>query len=194
MNQAKLCELLDRISYEKISESDQLQIIDQLDKWTEDSEGKLCTLLQIITYIGYSDLNRRIVEKFIIYPANPLAAALALDILCSEWGLVEDYLDQIKLLMKGTDWDEEMDVRVFALFKVGEYNYKTGLKECLDYLLKVTEDKNEPNSIRKTAYISILRTLGRNWNQINIVRLFEPIDELFDKNSLAEAYHLLKTN
>ncbi|GEM_PF-2994540 len=94
---------------------------------------------------------------------DSLLVSLALETLCLEWRLTEEYLERVMNFSLGVPWDLDGDLRNTAFYILGEYvgREKDGL-ECsrsdqvvrrtIRLLLKAFEDKNIDIAVRRGAY------------------------------------------
>jgi hypothetical protein len=159
-------------------------------------------LLQIIGYAGAFNHNsiqiqqecRGLVEKFLFFPTEPFVTVSALDVLCNDWDLTHDYIEQIKSFMKGVEWDESEHIRVKAMGVAGEYVKETGDIECLKILLEIFENKQERNVLRETAYYYICRALGQKHVEISDIHIEDFPQNQSAQEIIAQAYQVLERN
>lgn len=135
---------------------------------------------------------KELIDKYLYYPGNPWICREALNTLCTYWKLTADYLDAIKMYIRGAKWDDTDEVRMIAISIAGEYLRKAFDKELLQLLLDVFENLGKINSITETsvsaraliqscAYDAISRAMGKNHNEIPY---FEDTEKLIEENQL----------
>lgn len=112
---------------------------------------------------------------------EPQTVTLAMEILCIEWKLTEEYLEQLVSFVLGQSWDDENDVQCSAAKILGEYLH------TVFWPSKATKDSAEPQPrhshivqlllqsmfdtdadyyFRKTAYYALCRAAGLDWEKI----------------------------
>jgi len=136
-------------------------------------------LVRLIYILGHAYLeeHKLWVEKFIYYPKSTLVSQQALKALCTCWHLTEHYLDEIKMYIRGVDWDDADEVRLTAINIAGEFLRKKFDKELLQLLVLVFEKLGETEMLNDTddyardflkscAYEAIARAMGKNHNEI----------------------------
>jgi len=197
--------LLDRAYGGIITDEEIAYVMDRIAKFQEHPSRvnvEIHLLIQVLGYAGafsygeYVEEFRKLIDKFIVFPIDPGVTVSALDILCNDWELTAEYIEQIKAFIRGVDWDEGMDVRVKAICVAGEYVREIGDKECLSMLLEIFKNEHEETIMRKIAYRSICRGVGVHWKDLDVLREIDISQIPENKEAqeiIARAYHLLKT-
>lgn len=122
---------------------------------------------------------QKIIEKFLIYPENPMVSRTAMIILCQDWGLADQYIPFIKEMMRGTDWDGGQ-VRYIALMEGSKLFYQKNDKELLKILLDVFENEQEE---KRCAYEAIGLAIGMDLRDLR--------SKSFDQRVIEQAYQKL---
>ena len=80
-------------------------------------------LVNILAHLGRTNDPRHapLVARYLDYAQDPMAAAAALNTLCGDFGLIEDYRTALQQALRGYAWDETHDVRKRAAALAGEY-------------------------------------------------------------------------
>ncbi|MFT7840719.1 hypothetical protein Q5530_31655 [Saccharothrix sp. BKS2] len=87
-------------------------------------------------------------------------AKLALQTLCTFWGLTESYLDFVRAFLDGVSWDYSGDVQLIAASAAGEHlrdHTDTGL---LARLVELAYPENDNPVLRRVALEALARGLG----------------------------------
>ena len=122
---------------------------------------------------------RSLLEKFLNYQ-DGLTAALVLEILCLEWGYVENYLERVIQFAVGVSWDVDGDVQQVAMKILGEYvsgnivspdNTAKGgdagqRKRVLEFLIGIFSDLAIGDWVRQGSYHALLRAAGKDWEEV----------------------------
>ena len=116
-----------------------------------------------------------LLEKQLV-SCDAFVVALVLEIMCLEWGYVEDYLEQIIGFAVGTNWDKENDLQLMAVKILGEYLFQireegTGKRKLSKEWKKLITAQlrdifdNEENEqwVRQGAYYALCRAAGKLW-------------------------------
>jgi len=168
--------------------------------------GDADILVDLIYILGYSgaDEYRDLVEKFLYYREDLYVCQQTLKTLCTCWALTEEYLDAVKMYIRGAEWDDTDDVRLSALFIAGNYLRKKKFdRELLHLLLEVFEDLGTSKEIYESrdyarslvkgwAYDAIARAMGKDYEEIlpddDVEELIETGQlELLDQEMLQKA-------
>ena len=99
-------------------------------------------LLYVLARSGarsYEDL----VASFVECREDPMVARLALQTLCTFWGLTGRYRDTVARFLKGVEWDYLGDVRQVAITAAGEFLAENQDCDFLDQLLRLSDSVNE---------------------------------------------------
>ncbi|SRR5581483_9938755 len=105
---------------------------------------------------SYEDL----VAGFLEYRHDPMVARLALQTLCTFWGLTDKYRDAVSRFLKGVDWDYFGEVRQIAITAAGEFLSTNQDCVFLDQLLLLADSANEEEVERRIAIEAIARALS----------------------------------
>lgn len=108
------------------------------------------------------------VASFIESPREPMLARLALEVLCSWWGLRGKYRADVIRFVDGVDWDLEDGgyVRQVAMSAAGEHVREHADADMLRALLTVFDSQDAPDLDRKVAYQALLRAAGMDWKEV----------------------------
>src|SRR6185437_426082 len=101
----------------------------------------LYTALHILGHAGDASYEA-IVSAFLDSQDNPMLARLALQILCSYWGLCDQYVEEVRQFVDGVAWDEGEDVRLAAISIGGDYLGGHEDRALADALLSTFEDRS----------------------------------------------------
>jgi hypothetical protein len=125
---------------------------------------------------------RHVVEQY-LQAEDALTVALVLEMLCLDWGFVEEYLEQVISFALGVPWDEDEDVRQTALKILGEYLFASEpsrrdkaeaqdeiklarRRHVLDLLVCVFQDEAAEQWTRQASYYALCRAYGKKWEEI----------------------------
>ncbi|MDH2429167.1 hypothetical protein [Sphaerisporangium sp. TRM90804] len=112
----------------------------------------------------------RLVPGFLWHREDPTVARLALQTLCAFWGKGEQYLHELRLFVKGVDWDSDDDVKGVAVSAAGELLRKITDCELLNSLIdEATSFDDDVN--RRVAIEALARALGDSYEAM---ASFEP--------------------
>lgn len=143
----------------------------------EDSDDNLLgTLIYILGFAGASEY-RYLIEPYINYRKNDWVCCQALKALCTCWGFTEDYLEAIKMYIRGADWDVSDDIRIVALSIAGAYLREKFNRELMQLLVDMFEGLGEIEGIHERddykreflkgcAYEVLSRAVGEEWGYI----------------------------
>ncbi|MBA2367848.1 MAG: hypothetical protein H0V82_02350 [Candidatus Protochlamydia sp.] len=163
-------ELLEEAKLGKISTNEINYVAQKLNEKSE-SNYTLIHILGKAKAIQY----RNLIEPFLNYPDDPLVSKIALQCLCTYWDLTNEFSEELKIFIRGEDWDDFDDVRLTAIGISGEYLRSTSNKDLLHVLVDVFENletsplikrAENPELVRSCAYYAIARALGKNYDQI----------------------------
>ncbi|MDD2942883.1 MAG: hypothetical protein PHC51_07960 [bacterium] len=107
---------------------------------------------------------------------DPQTTCLALKLLCETAAVRIEIIEQLLHFALGTSWDHDLDVQCYALEQLGEFirDHKKGRTDADDFLvsqsasllLNIFQDENESYQARKSAYLAMLRSAGRSWEEM----------------------------
>ena len=163
-----LDELLEEAKWGQLTDEELTYVVNRIKekrkKKDRSPDRDLYTLLYILGKSGAVEY-RDLVESFLHYPSWPWISSMALRTLVSYWDLMEDYLREIKLFVKGVDWDDD-HVRIVAVSAAGRYLTGYQDKELLKLLIDIFVNTNEPDYIRQGAYEALADAVGRDWRDL----------------------------
>lgn len=134
----------------------------------------LSTCIYILGRSG-AEQYREQIEKYIYFKSNEWVCIQALRTLCTYWLLTNDYLEEIKMYIKGADWDDTDDIRIHAIGIAGNYLRKNHDSDLLRLLVEIFETPNHAYKIhhddaltliKSCAYEALARAMGKEWNEI----------------------------
>ncbi|ADB30583.1 hypothetical protein Kfla_1482 [Kribbella flavida DSM 17836] len=105
--------------------------------------------------------HQELVASFLDCADDPMLARLALQTLCSFWGLSAQYLDFIKRFVAGVDWDHFEDVRQVALSAAGEYLRENTDCELFRGVHGACVDSSSGSVGQRIALEALARALGK---------------------------------
>ncbi len=120
-----------------------------------------------------------LIEKF-LEVRDALTVGLVLETLCLQWEKTGEYLERVINFALGVAWDDEQDVQQVAIKILGEYLHtripqvvctkepKTTVSEhrVLELLFSLFEDEALESWSRQSAYYSLCRAYGKDWEAI----------------------------
>ena len=163
-----LDDLLEEAKWGQLTDEELTYVVNRIKekrkKKDRSPDRDLYTLLHILGKSGAVEY-RDLVESFLHYPSWPAISSMALRTLVSYWDLMEDYLREIKLFVRGVDWDDD-DVRIVAVSAAGRYLTGYQDKELLKLLIDIFVNTNEPDYIRQGAYRALADAVGRDWRDL----------------------------
>ncbi|WP_146147471.1 hypothetical protein [Prauserella shujinwangii] len=112
-----------------------------------------------------SFFHEELVASFLSYENDPMVARLALQILCSYWGLVEKYKDYLAEFLSGVHWDVMGDVRAAAITIAGDYLRSHNDADLLAQLLSIAERGTERLE-RRFAVEAVATALGESISEV----------------------------
>ncbi len=168
--------LLKLSSGKRLTAAEVAGVVELLESASEESgldDSYSCLL--IVGRAGLKE-HRRLVERY-LDTKDPLTVSLALEILCLQWHATEDYLERALDFALGVSWDTDDDVRGMSLRVLGEYlreSWDGHIPEsCSDKQLKVLglvlsvfEDEALDPLVRQSAYNSLCRAAGKEWEEL----------------------------
>lgn len=157
MTKLNLDLLLEKAKESSISSAELTEIIKRIEHPANDNE--LYTLLHILGRNGNSSY-RKLVERFLYYPSNPMITRIALKTLCSYFELTKYYLKELKMFMRGVEWDDAEQISSMAISIAGFYIRETGDKSILRILLEIF-DKNPTD---EDVYAAISEAIGHGYS------------------------------
>ena len=91
---------------------------------------------------------------------------IALQTLCSYWGLTSDYRDEVLAVIRGMDWDDADDARLVAISIGGEWLRAHHDPVLAHALLDLGDDKSARRLIREAAVSALARAVGLEYSEI----------------------------
>lgn len=189
LSATELRNLLQRAKEGRVSPGD----LDRVAMEAGDNSPQLYTLLHILGRSGRPE-DKRIVSRYVEFPADPQISALALGFLCLEWGECDRFRDTIRNYYKGVSWDRENELRLKAISLAGECSHRKFDKEIVRDLLDIF-DESDRDVIRNAAYSALMRASGAEWSRIPSPRVgalereelnIEALDQLRERVGKAE--------
>lgn len=156
-----LDKLLAKAKDGKLERSELDLVVAGLDK-TERVEDSTYTRLHIIGR-AYAMDYEELVASFLHKPNDPMLSKIALQILCSWWGLADKYMTCLREFLEGVEWDEEGQVRLIAISAAGQYLREYDDRGLLEKLLEICESGLEDEDDKAAAVDAIARGLGDEW-------------------------------
>lgn len=155
--------LLERAKQGKLSRQEIDEVAAELQK--ENPSVDSYTLLHILGRSGATSYSW-LIEKFLNQEDDPFLARLALQSLCTYWGMTISYLDVVARFVDGVSWDSSSDCQRAALSIAGEYLRNNTDKNLLQKLLEILEDEDEDRLVREVAFSAIARAMGKAYRDI----------------------------
>ena len=106
-----------------------------------------------------------LVSGFLDHEDDPMVARLALQTLCSFWGLTDRYLEELQTFLAGVSWDVMGDVREVAISAAGDYLRDHQHPELLSKLLLIADPANEAAVERRIAVEALAQAMGESTEQ-----------------------------
>lgn len=176
-------DLLDKAKSGKLTDEELKYVVQRIKTSTPDNEDpNLYTLLHILgkagltptdtkrTGVAVSEVirHRKLIEKFLYYPTDPMISKIALQTLGDHWGFYKDYLSQIKEFVKGVEWDKDEDVRIIAISSAGAFLRETTDKdkELVQLLVNILISDQKEEIMRDCAYYALAYAAGQEWSDI----------------------------
>lgn len=184
-----MSEMLDKAERGKISDAELKEVVYRINNLTD--KPNLEVLLAILGETRKFEY-KSVLEKFLVYPDDPMISRSVAIILFQDWGMADQYLPYIKEMMKGASWDCDEQVRLIALSVGGQLFRDIKDKEFLKILLDVFENKEVDMITRGCAYREIAECVGVLPQNLPRLGVFSKhLEKRVDKNVLARAYQLL---
>ena len=111
---------------------------------------------------------RSLIESFLHNPHFPYAANAAMEVLCHEWGLCEEYLDEIKFFIKDPDHlytGDLLHVRIKSVKLARHFLRNYFDPEIIKLLIEIIENWEE-FPVRYHAGASLALPLGYDWRDL----------------------------
>lgn len=113
---------------------------------------------------------RKLVEYFLYHPQDTFTAGLALNVLCKYWNFSSEYLDALKLFIRGVSWDDLGEVRGEAIVNAGYFLRDNFDKELLSLVIDVFEKSDTSDEVqdfsRLLAYSALGWAQGLDWPEL----------------------------
>jgi hypothetical protein len=108
------------------------------------------------------------VEGYLNWRQEPIVARMALQVLCSYWGLHDRYKGTIEYFLEGVDWDLEDGgyVQLAAAAAAGEYLQDHADDNLLRHLIALYRDDRAEPTLRDAAYASLVLATGGGWREV----------------------------
>lgn len=155
--------IYNRAKFGPLSETEVAEVARELE--TSEHGADPYMLIQTLGRAGARQ-HRKLVEPYLLCRKDPMLARAAVETLCQDWGLYEEYLSELKAFVAGVAWDDGDDVRLMALACAGEYLQKECDPVLLELLLETFEDDAEDEILRGEAYSALAVAAGREIREI----------------------------
>lgn len=201
-----LDELLERAKNGKLSQTELDHIIQKIKDSKPGDDDDLYSLIHILGKARIFGLGpptieeKKLLEKFLYYPQKPMISKIALQTLCNYWDLNDNYLKELKMFVRGVEWDDDEIVRTIAISIAGDFLKTTLDKELLKLLIDIFENKEEsklldhsisPEITQGCAYQALSIAMGKSYREF-IIELSE--NNCLDMSVLQKAHELLNKN
>ena len=142
-----------------------------------------------VSILGYGGMNeaRPVVERLLTCSSDPLLAAEALEVLCSDWSLTADYAEAVADFARGVTWDEDGDVQHVALRIMGEELSERRDRGWFRLLLHIARDEAQPFMAREAAIRALATGLGDDVLKLPSAAVDQPLDSEWSINTLRRA-------
>ena len=158
-------ELLEEAKWGQLTQEELDYVVNRIKESRNKEDPNLYTLIYILGKSGAVEY-RKLIENFVYYPTNPDIAYVAFSALVNYMDLLEDYIKEVRIFLKGVAWDEDERVRIAAIGAAGRYLTGYEDKEFLAELIRIFYDLNEDDTTRSSAYTALADAVGRNMNTI----------------------------
>lgn len=115
-----------------------------------DQDKDLDTWIFIVGRLGLIR-HRPLIEKLLYFQTQPWVCIEALKTLCTYWDYTQDYLKEIKMFIRGVDWDPHDDIRLWALSIAGHFLKENLDSELLQLLIDVFENLGNLESLHEQS-------------------------------------------
>ena len=159
----KYTDLLRRAERDELTEDEIAIVAKELE---ENKLGEHSSTLLIILGKSWDSSHQGLVEQFLTIKEDPILAEEALSVLCNDWGLTSQYVEQVLQFMQGVSWDTFEDCRLRATSIAGEYLRHSTEPRILRGLLEIFEDEKEEHLLRESAYSALARAMGKEYTEI----------------------------
>ncbi|MBS4167184.1 MULTISPECIES: hypothetical protein [unclassified Neochlamydia] len=113
-----------------------------------DEDEDLDTWIFIVGRLGLIR-HRPLLEKFLYHQTEPWVCMQALKALCTYWEYTKDYLKELKMFIRGVEWDPHDDIRLWALSIAGDFLKENYDPELLQLVLDVFENLGKLDSFHE---------------------------------------------
>lgn len=137
------------------------EVVSSLQKGSDDPYY----LLLIIGRAGARDF-RWLVERYLQPSDDPMLARLAIQILCSYWGLAAQYREILERFIRKVPWDNDDDARLMAISCAGYLLAEEEDQTLLSLLFAIFHDESELQIIREAAYHALGIAAGKKPNEL----------------------------
>lgn len=158
--------LLQDAKFKQLTNCDIEQVVEKIKASTPGNDSNLYALIYILGK-GAGPEYKTIVEPFLYYPSNPMVSSIALLTLCSYWSLAQEYLAQLKVFLRGVEWDIDDNVRYEAINCAGTFLRNAQEKdiEIIQILQNLLQNETD-EFLGEVAFISLARGVGKEWSEI----------------------------
>lgn len=167
-------ELVMKAKQENLNNDDIAYVIKKLEECKSTPDDDLYDYIYILGRGMYGKpippAYKKLVEHFLYYPQDSSISALALDVLFYYWKFTDDYLERLKMFIRGVEWDKDKEVRGKAITLAGIYLKDTHDKELLSLLIDIFEKRDKADAFedfhRMEAYCALCLAYGLTWSQL----------------------------
>ncbi|CAM0117305.1 hypothetical protein [Rhabdochlamydiaceae symbiont of Dictyostelium giganteum] len=175
--------LIDKATWDELTKDEIAYVTNKFESKEQLPVNELSNLIYILGRIGAVKYRKKI-EKYLYGPHPEDLCVIALRVLCNYWKYSTAYIEEIKMFIRGVEWDPVDEIRLIAISVAGESIRNNMNRELLKLLLDVFEnlginpDLNEKRDyarafIQSCAYYAIARAMGKEYNQILDEELIE---------------------
>lgn len=160
------------------------QELDEVAAAVHDAHPELYTLLHILGRCG-RPADEEIVARYTGFVPDAQIAALALGLVCSQWGRCRAYRETIRSYLRSVSWDHDDDLRLKSISVAGECLRDEFDEETVRELLNIFSTSRDP-LIRNAAYSALMRAFGKPYSDIPNALDRTLRDDELDKPALEE--------
>ncbi len=151
-----LDELVDRAKQGQVRKQEITEVAALL-RTTEDEE-QAYGLLYVLGRSSATEYEE-LVASF-LRSGDPELAKLALQTLCTFWGLTESYVDEVRTFLDGVEWDLLGEIRLIAISAAGDYLRTHTDTAMFARLLELAYPDNTDEVERRVALEALATALG----------------------------------
>ncbi|MGR3912202.1 MAG: hypothetical protein QRY71_02690 [Candidatus Rhabdochlamydia sp.] len=168
--------LAEKVTWDELKKDEINYVFNKFETRESLPVNELSNLIYILGRIGAVKYRKQI-EKYLYDSNHETLCVTALKVLCDYWEYSTDYIEEIKMFIRGVEWDSTDEIRLIAISIAGEFIKDSMNKDLLKLLLDVFEnlgvnpDLNEKRDYARTiiqscAYHAIARAMGKEYSEI----------------------------